>query len=256
LLSDAEAGRFKVVLAYKLDRLGRKTLDILKLAERLRGSGVGLRVEGFSFDDPKMGQLLLSLLATIAEFERTLIRDRTMDGRRSRAAKGGFTGGRKVWGYDWKDEAWVIDQSIAERVRYMFGRYTGGMSFKALARDLNDKGVATPRNAKGWRGSSVQAIIGQPAYAGIYYSNRGKDFGSLLNFYTVMQLEAAAEEHGWVRVPGFPAIIDESTWETAQSTRLSSARNNKGRPTVHWKLPMVRCGQCGGKATANHNRQG
>lgn len=256
LLRDVETGRFEEVLAYKLDRLGRNTINILSLAQRLRDSGVGLRVQQFLFDGTPMGKLLLNLLSSIAEFERSLIRDRTMDGRRSRAAKGGYTGGRKAWGYDWKDGVWVIDQSIAERVRYMFGRYTGGMSFKALARDLNEKGVATPRNAKGWRGSSVQAIIAQPAYAGIYYSNRGKDFSSLLNFYTVAQLEAAAEEHGWVRVPGFPAIIDESTWESAQSTRLSSARKNRGRPTVHWVLPMVRCGQCVGKATANRNRQG
>lgn len=106
------------------------------------------------------------------------------------------------------------------------------MSFKVLARVLNEKGVATPRNVKGWRGSSVQVIIGQLACAGIYYSNRGKDFDSLLSFYTIAQLEAAVEEHGWVRVPGYPAIIDESTWESTQSTRLSYARKNKGRPTV------------------------
>ena len=36
LLKEAEAGRFEQVLAYKLDRLGRNTLDILKLAHHLR----------------------------------------------------------------------------------------------------------------------------------------------------------------------------------------------------------------------------
>ena len=149
LLKEAEAGRFEQVLAYKLDRLGRNTLDILKLAQRFRDSGVGLRVQGFAFDGSPMGQLLLALLSAIAEFERSLIRDRTMDGRRSRAAKGGFTGGRKVWGYDWKDGAWVIDEVIVETVRYIFDRYTRGMSFKSIARDLNEKGVATPRGAKG-----------------------------------------------------------------------------------------------------------
>jgi DNA invertase Pin-like site-specific DNA recombinase len=79
-----------VLVAWKLDRLGRSTLDLVGLVEKLKGRGVGLKVltgEGASIDTTRPeGKLIFAVFAVFAafaEFERELIRERTMAGMRA-----------------------------------------------------------------------------------------------------------------------------------------------------------------------------
>jgi len=64
-----------VVIVTKLDRLGRSTRELLDLIDRIGKAGASFR----SLGDPL---LLSTLLASIAEFERELIRERTGEGRK------------------------------------------------------------------------------------------------------------------------------------------------------------------------------
>lgn len=65
----------------KLDRLARSTLDLHRLVEELGAKTVTLVYDGQRVDqnDP-IGNLMLSILGSIAEFERSLIRARTRAG--------------------------------------------------------------------------------------------------------------------------------------------------------------------------------
>src|SRR5260370_32062155 len=73
-----------VLVAWKLDRLGRSTLDLVGLVETLKEKGVGLKVltgEGASVDTTRPeGKLIFAVFAAFAEFERELIRERTKAG--------------------------------------------------------------------------------------------------------------------------------------------------------------------------------
>jgi DNA invertase Pin-like site-specific DNA recombinase len=79
-----------VVMVTKLDRLGRSTRELLDLIERIGRAGAVFRSLGDLLWDTSssQGRLLSTLLATIAEFERGLVRERTGDGRRRAMAKG------------------------------------------------------------------------------------------------------------------------------------------------------------------------
>jgi DNA invertase Pin-like site-specific DNA recombinase len=85
-----------VVLVTKLDRLGRSTRELLDLIERIGKAGASFRSLGDPLWDTSssQGQLLSTLLAAIAEFERDLIRERTGEGRK-RAQAAGVKFGRK-----------------------------------------------------------------------------------------------------------------------------------------------------------------
>ena len=74
-----------IVLVTKLDRLGRSTRELLDLIERIGKAGAAFRSRGDPLWDTSssQGQLLSTLLAAIAEFERDLIRERTGEGRMS-----------------------------------------------------------------------------------------------------------------------------------------------------------------------------
>jgi DNA invertase Pin-like site-specific DNA recombinase len=92
----ASLTRGDLLVVTKLDRLARSTRDLLNTIAVVSAKGAGFRV----LDNPAMdttsahGRLLLSVLGSIAEFERELIKSRTGEGR-ARAKLRGVRFGRK-----------------------------------------------------------------------------------------------------------------------------------------------------------------
>ena len=79
-----------VLVATRLDRLARSTRDLLELAEIVNRAGVGLRSLGEPWADTTSpaGKMVLTVFAGIAEFERSLIVERTSAGRLAAQEKG------------------------------------------------------------------------------------------------------------------------------------------------------------------------
>ncbi len=70
-----------VLITWKLDRLSRSLRDVLHIMEQLRETGAGFRslTEAIDTTSPA-GRMLLQLLATFAEYEREMVRERTRSG--------------------------------------------------------------------------------------------------------------------------------------------------------------------------------
>ncbi|ASN11703.1 MULTISPECIES: recombinase family protein [Xanthomonas] len=85
-----------VVTVTRLDRLARSTRDLLDIAEQLAAKGAGLRslAEPWADTTTAAGRMVLTVFAGIAEFERSLIVDRTKVGRQA-AQKRGVRFGRR-----------------------------------------------------------------------------------------------------------------------------------------------------------------
>ncbi len=79
-----------VVVVTRLDRLARSTRDLLDIAERLREAGAGLRsiAEPWADTTSPAGRMVLTVFAGIAEFERSLIGERTSSGRKAAQGRG------------------------------------------------------------------------------------------------------------------------------------------------------------------------
>lgn len=70
-----------VLVITKLDRLARSTLDLHKIIDSLNKKGVGFKTLDQNIDTTtKEGRLLFSILASIAEFETELRKERQMEG--------------------------------------------------------------------------------------------------------------------------------------------------------------------------------
>lgn len=84
------------LVIWKLDRLGRSMKGLVELSAELSARGVELRslTDGIDTATPT-GRLLFHILASIAEMERELIRERTMAGLLAARGKGGRGKGRK-----------------------------------------------------------------------------------------------------------------------------------------------------------------
>ena len=82
-----------VIYIYKLDRLGRSLKHLLELTSDLEKKGVGLISLNDHIDTTTaQGRLIFNIFASLSEFERDLIRERTKSGleaARARGRKGG-----------------------------------------------------------------------------------------------------------------------------------------------------------------------
>jgi DNA invertase Pin-like site-specific DNA recombinase len=83
-----------VLVVYRLDRLGRSLRHLIATVRELGDRGVGFRSLTESIDTATPGgRLLFHLLASLAEFERDLITERTAAGLAAARARG-RSGGR------------------------------------------------------------------------------------------------------------------------------------------------------------------
>ena len=90
LLTDAHKGCFAGILVWRLDRLGRSLRHLVTVVEDLLARGI----EVISATEPHMdsttptGRLLRNIFASVAEYEREMIRERVMAGLRKAKASG------------------------------------------------------------------------------------------------------------------------------------------------------------------------
>jgi DNA invertase Pin-like site-specific DNA recombinase len=83
------------LVTVRLDRLARSTRELLEIAQGLESRGIDLVVLDQAIDtSTPAGKLMFAVLAAIAQFERDLIRERTLDGL-ARAKAQGKVGGRR-----------------------------------------------------------------------------------------------------------------------------------------------------------------
>ena len=82
-----------LLVVAKLDRIGRSTVDVLQIFERVHECGAAINVVDFGIDTTTpAGKMMLTMLAAFAEFEREMISQRTKDGLAAARAKGVLLG--------------------------------------------------------------------------------------------------------------------------------------------------------------------
>jgi DNA invertase Pin-like site-specific DNA recombinase len=95
LMRDAAQHTFDCVLVWKIDRFGRSVLHLNQQLAALSSNGVRFIATSQSLDTDQSNptsRLLLQILASVAEFEREMIRERTLMGLRVAKANGKHVG--------------------------------------------------------------------------------------------------------------------------------------------------------------------
>jgi DNA invertase Pin-like site-specific DNA recombinase len=97
MLKDASRGKFDIVLAWAIDRLGRSLIDLLGTIQHLEVCGADLYIDQQNVDTTTpMGKLVFQVTGAFAEFERSLIRQRVKAGLKRAVAQGTKLGRPKV----------------------------------------------------------------------------------------------------------------------------------------------------------------
>lgn len=94
LLSKLEAG--DILVATKLDRIARNTVEGIKIIEQLFEKGVAVHILNIGLlENTTMGKFFLTVLLAVAEMERNTIMERTREGKEVARQKEGYKEGRK-----------------------------------------------------------------------------------------------------------------------------------------------------------------
>jgi DNA invertase Pin-like site-specific DNA recombinase len=154
LMADAAQRKFDVILCWKLDRFGRSSLHCKSALQELQAHGVRFIATSQNIDTDESNpaaRFLLHILMAAAEFERELIRERSMAGqKRYRAQYDTGKVGKEVHSKSGKDLPVGRPKRIFARqeVLELRGR---GLSYRQIARVMRI-GEGTVRRVLGTLG--------------------------------------------------------------------------------------------------------
>jgi len=97
MLADAKRGKFELLVVYRSDRLFRSIKHMVTTLDDLAAMGVGFAsvTEPFDTSTPS-GKLLLHMVSAMAEFERSLLIERTKAGVQAAVRRGKKVGRPRV----------------------------------------------------------------------------------------------------------------------------------------------------------------
>ncbi|MEG1578768.1 MAG: recombinase family protein [Oscillospiraceae bacterium] len=177
LLRDISDNKIKAVICYKFDRISRKTLDLLNLVEQLKIKKIAFISCTDEVDtSSRTGKIVMSLLASIAEFERDIIAERIADNMYELAKEGRWLGGTTPLGFWSKKEHLNIGgrkttinhlEPVEEEqvvVKEMFRVFLEQRSLGKVVEWAESKKLVT-RLGKAHTRISVKNILQNPVYA-------------------------------------------------------------------------------------------
>ncbi|HAT4108391.1 recombinase family protein [Clostridium perfringens] len=248
LLSDAKAGKFDMVISWKINRVSRKLEDVLKIVNILEKNNITFKSysEPFETDTPA-GRMQFQMMALIGEFERGTIAQNVKMGMIAKAKSGNWCGGR-VLGYDLvpnnspeeekkgKNKL-EINEKEAEIVRFIFNEYSKGKGYKAITNQINKLGYKT-KKGNNFSVGSIRDILTNPVYIGEIRYNVRQNWS---------EKRRRNINPNPIRVKGkHEAIIDRELWDKVQLILESK----KGKPSRIYdgEYPLtgiLRCPKCG-----------
>ena len=159
-LAMLETGKAAALLVVKLDRLTRSVVDLGKLIESYFVPGkftllsVGEQIDTRS----AAGRLVLNILASVSQWEREVIGERTRDAMRHKQTSGEYIGGHAPYGYQLIGGELVADgfeQDVISQARALRG---SGLSLAAVAVELDKRGIRA-RNSKPFIATQIKRMV-------------------------------------------------------------------------------------------------
>ena len=160
-LADLRAGRADALLVVKLDRLTRSVRDLGELVDRCGREGWALLSVGDAIDTrTAAGRLVLNVLASVAQWEREAIGERTAAAMRWKREAGEYTGGAVRYGFRLAADGRTLEADEAEQavVAAAVELRAAGLSLRAVGDALAARGLM-PRTGKRWHAETVKAVL-------------------------------------------------------------------------------------------------
>jgi DNA invertase Pin-like site-specific DNA recombinase len=167
LLEDVKPG--DTIVAAKLDRMFRSASDAINMVEIFREKNIKLVLFDLGSEpvaESALGQCFFTITAAIAQMERTIIKERTMNGKKAKKAKGGHIGGKTPYGCkvigsgrEARLEPAETEQLVLSTVKELLSK-AAGISIAETTRVLTEQGLMA-RNGKPFFPMQIKRIMDQ-----------------------------------------------------------------------------------------------
>ena len=244
MVADALDGHIDLIITKSVSRFARNTVDSLTTIRKLKEHHVECYFEKediWTFDGK--GELLLTIMSSLAQEESRSISENVTWGQRKRFADGKVTVPfKRFLGYDrGGDGNLVVNEGQAKVVRKIYGMFLQGRSPFAIAKALTKGGVPTPGGKANWSGSTVKSILTNEKYKGDALLQKGYtvDFLSKKKKINEGEVPQYYVEHN------HEAIIAPAVFEIVQKQMASRQMEPNRQSSAGIFSSKIKCGGCG-----------
>ena len=229
MLADIRAGEIQAVVAWDLDRLHRRPIELelfMELADeyKLKLATVTGEVD-LSTDNGRLFARIKGAVAK-AEVERKSARQKRAMLQKAQA---GEVWGPRAFGYN-EDRTKLVAQE-ANAIRRAYSSVLAGVSLYAIANEMNAKGLLTSKGYA-WKGKTVREALLNPRYAGL------RTYGDEI-----------------VGPAKWKAVVSEDVWRSVCRILKDPQRQAGHAARSHLLSGLALCGNCGTTLSAGIKRR-
>ena len=244
MITDAFNGMFDLIITKSVSRFARNTVDSLTTIRQLKDNHVEVFFEKeniWTFDSK--GELLITIMSSLAQEESRSISENTTWGLRKRMADGKVTiAFARFLGYDRGPHGeLIVNPEEAKTVQRIYKDFLDGRTLKEIIAGLERDHHKTPTGLENWRKDQICRILRNEKYKGdallqktytdsFLTKNKIKNDGHLPMYYVTGDHEA---------------IIDPVMWDAAQVEYENRIITNENRLGTYYLSNRFRCGDCG-----------
>ena len=216
MVADALDDKIDLIITKSVSRFARNTVDSLTTIRKLKEHNVEVYFEKeniWTFDSK--GELLLTIMSSLAQEESRSISENCTWGQRKRFADGKVTVPfKRFLGYDMgPDHNLVVNPEQAKLVKRIYGMFLQGQSPFQIARTLTEEGIPSPGGKDHWNPSNIKSILTNEKYKGDALLQ--KSF--TVDFLTKKKKTNEGEIPQYYVKDNHEAIIDPETFEMVQT---------------------------------------
>ena len=253
MIQACEEGKVDLVITKSISRFARNTQDCLHYSRHLKNLGIPISFEKENINTmDASGELLFTILSSLAQEESRNISENTAWGIRSKFRKGiPQINADNFMGYD-KDDGGhlIINLDQAEVVARIYREFLEGWTPSEIARRLNEDGIPGVTGEPRWVPITILRMLQNEKYKGdlLMQKTYTSDFLNKVQEGNEGQLEQ------YLVVDDHEAIVSREDWEAAQLEieRQQLFKRKHGIKDMSSCIynpfyAKVFCGTCGGK---------
>jgi len=262
---DVEMGRINLIITKDLSRLGRDYIETGYYLEkyfpqkRVRYIAVNDGIDTFEKNNGNndMG----AFKSVVNDMYAKDISKKVRTAKKTKAEKGEFIGAFAPYGYKKNPDditKLVIDEEVADVVRYIFSEYNKGNGLGFIARRLNERKIECPSIYKQktskfhcktltrlWGHETIKSILTNRVYIGELIQRKGE-----MVSYKVKKYRLLPKSEYLMKENAHEPIIDKQTFALVQDILKRKAHNiHKKENTEHLLAGLLYCPRCHNKYT-------
>ncbi|MCD8300913.1 MAG: recombinase family protein [Clostridiales bacterium] len=240
MVSDALAGKIDLIVTKSVSRFARNTVDSLSTIRKLKekGTEVYFEKENIWTMDAK-GELLITIMSSLAQEESRSISENTTWGQRKRFADGkASVAYKRFLGYD---RGFVVNEEEAKTIRLIYKLFLEGLSCHAIAAELTNRKLPTPAGKEVWCQGTVKSILTNEKYKGDALLQ--KEF--TVDFLQKKMKKNEGEVPQYYVEGNHEPIIQPEVFDFVQTEMQRRSRGSNRYSGVSMFSSKIKCGECG-----------